>query len=447
MVDAAFFGVDSVAGGAWLKATSDASAWAGFELWGDFAQNGQAPQFLSGINAAFSGSNNTGGSGAPPRTIIQETDAVHNNWDTAQELTAINGGWNHNVVGDIEQDGGTGPVFNFPPYSDAIEDIYTFTLTEATPLLIAANADNPAVDIDLIVVKDVSTRTDFYPDRQEYLDDIDWSAAGGGLESVAHVFQPGTYYILVTHYEGDVYAGGDYGLLVTSYPLMLNTFDTADSLDDFSFLGGATDSDGFHSWVWTDILSDYKYGPAIVQVGPEIGMIESSLALSPFIDVPATGLTVFDFDFAAVGNQIGDGDGMLVGISDTLFNVTTTEGVTYSILAQPNTVDVNGTNVAIYDFFNWASSFSENGTFQTNYTFNPTQAGERLSVGFFGVTSAESWIVDNARTYNMQTTANPAKAKKAGRLVVPRRGAKKQPRAMPARLGPVWPTGRVDAKN
>ncbi|MDJ0842317.1 MAG: hypothetical protein QNK37_37795 [Acidobacteriota bacterium] len=444
LITAAFFGVDSVEAGAWLRATSTASAWAGFELWGDFAQEGQPPQFLSGINAAISGTNAGGGGGIPERTIIQETDEVHNSYETAQELTPVGGGWNLNVVGTIEQDGAGGPVVNIP-YGDGIEDIYTFTLNEATPLLIAANPDNPAADIDLMVVQGVSTRTDFFPDNPEYLDDIDWSASGGGLESVARVFQPGTYYILVSLFEGDTFATSDYGLLVTSYPLTLETFETADVLDGFNYLGGVADSDGLHNWTWTDVLSGFKFGPSLVQIGPEIGQTESTLALAPFIDVPETGVTVFDFDFAAVGNEIGGSDGILVGIADEEFTVSTTEGVTYGVFTQPNIVDINGTNVSIFPFLRWGASFSEAGTFQANYTFSQEQLGQRLAMGIFGVTSVQSWVVDNLRIYNMVTTPNAKAKAKPARLMVPRKGVKKPKRAVPAQVIET-PTGPVPAK-
>jgi len=418
LITASFFGVDSVEAGAWLRGTATGSRWAGFALWGDFATEGQPPQFLSGVNASpldVAGP-------PPPRRIVEESSALHNSYETAQVLEPENGAWNINVVGTISQFDDNDAIINIHdfPSSDGIEDVYSFTLTEPTRLLIAANPDDPVVDLDLFVTRKQISEENFFLEYPENDPDFDFAAAEIGIESVARVFEPGTYYILVSHFDGDVFQGPNpYGLLVTSHPLYLETFDAPESVENWRFQTLDTlnnsllgDSDGEASWRWSDIIAPTKYGGILRQDPPASGERDHSWAVSPFIEIPESGHAVLDFDISAEGG---------INFSETRFYITPlTEDPAFwpltgylTPLLRDNPITVNGQTVELSAILPWVYFLrAETGQF----LFTREALGDRFALAIGAQSGGMSWFVDNIRVYTMQTSADPGKRVKATRI-------------------------------
>ena len=425
VVNAGYFGLSSVAEGAWIRATASGSNWAGFTLWGDSAVEPEVPKHLSGINAALSGDapEPTG----PARQLIDETSELHNSYASAQVLSPTDGIWNINVVGKISQSDPNDQIVN-APYFDGIEDVYTFTLSEPTTLLIAANPNNPLVDLDLIVVNNEMANGDFYPDDYPFNLNLDYSATFSGLESVARVFQPGTYYILVTHYAGDLFEGSyDYGLLLTAHPLLLETFDDETSLDGWVYLLGGSDTDDFTSWGFSDQLRDTKYGPSLLNFGPEEGGLEDTVAQSPSIYVPGTGTTVYDFDYGGIGTEFTNNDNMGSGVfTEENQLVSTGPSWVYGTEFPVDMVSSGGFDITMYRWRSWTTIYQDDDEgYIVDYTFAENHLMQNLSIGLWGRAEKLDWAVDNLRVYNMVTTMDESKRKAPGRLARPVKKSKK----------------------
>lgn len=417
LINDGFFGGVDTSSGAWLRVTASGSAWAGFELWGDIPQ-GSPPRFISGINAALENlvvsnpGGGGGGGGTGVRAIINEQED-NNSYDAAMELTADeNGVWDINVIGSIAQSDSGSIINNYTGCGnlcDDVEDVYSFTLTQPTPLVIALNPDNGTADLDLFVFSEQRANGNFFINNPELSDTVDYSAAAGGRENVARVFQPGTYYILVTLFEGDFTNEVEYGLLVSQQPIYLETFD-ANPLADWNFLVDNADTDSQSEWAWLNLFdTELKYGSGLVQLTPpNAGEQESSLAVSPFIDVPAEGVTIFDYDISAINSApLTSGDGIFtsildtdfVGLSTNVFGPSFANAVAYSLLADGQTYN-------LFPFVRFGSIFDENQ--QSDFTF---PAGQRLAIGIWGQSTTSFWYADNVRVFTMQTSATPGKNK------------------------------------
>ena len=436
LITAAFFGVDSVEAGAWLRGTATGSRWAGFALWGDFATEEQPPQFLSGVNA--SPRDVTGP--PPPRRILAETTDVHNSYATAQVLAPENGAWNINVVGTISQFDDNDAIINIYdfPSADGIEDVYRIDLTEPTRLLIAVAPDEPTVDLDLFVTRKQITEEDFFLDFPENDPDFDYAASDFGTESVARVFEPGTYYILVSHFDGDSFnQPNPYGLLVTTHPLYLETFDTAESLETWRIqtLDGVNsnalgDSDGEPAWRWSDIIQPTKMGGILRQAPPGTGNRDFSWAVSPFIEIPDQGYAVLDFDIAGEGGT---------NISDTFFFVSrlSEDPAVFPLqspllpLPRENLISVDGEMVALAPILPWVFY---SGPTISEYVLTRETAGERFALALGAQSGGQSWFVDNIRVYTMQTTTDPSKRNRSRGSVIQPEGQTTKP-IKPRRAG------------
>ena len=284
-----FPGVDNIA---WVRSTTTGSSWAGFLLWGD---QGSDPRVnLSALvakqRAAFT---------APGTQIVQEVED-NNSYETAQVLTPGPDGFNINVVGNVAQSDAGGVVNDYGAGSDDIEDIFKFTIDAPTPLVIGVAPELQATDIDFFVVKGELADQNFFVDDPTLDPLVDFSAGALGFENVAKVFEPGTYYIFVSLFEGDTVPATDYGMILTSFPVAFDTFDDP-SVPGWTFGTFTDDADSAAAWEHsTGFVGVTENGAALAQVATTGIGIESSVAISPLFDVPATGLTLIDVDVATI---------------------------------------------------------------------------------------------------------------------------------------------------
>ncbi len=285
--------------GMWVQAKASASQFAGFMLWGD--KGGTIRDHLSGVNAKVS-TESTGGPGEPVERVYIPSVTGNTTYETAMELTPTNGAWNINVVGTILVD--TEGEVSWQDGADDFEAVYKFTLDKPTALVVAIAPEVASADMDLFVV-DKTTYTDEDLSNTIGADNFpQYSANGFGYENLARVFPAGTYYVLISLYEDGGLPGTDFGLLVTEYPLYLNTFETAEDVARFAETGyvysnnDSEDADGTVGWAWTE-LGDYKNGGALVNATENSELEWSSLA-TPFINIPETGTTVFNFDMGNI---------------------------------------------------------------------------------------------------------------------------------------------------
>lgn len=399
-------------GGAWVRATTTGSAWAGFMLWGD--HNGAYRAYLSGVNAALRAAS-SGGGDIPPRTFIEEVED-NNSYATAQVLTPVGGGWNLNVVGEIEQSEQGASTNDYGSGRDDVEDVYKITLTEPTKLLIATATAIAIADIDMFVFSAEVPDGNWFDRDVDFDPVVDYAAAAGADECVARVFQPGTYYIMVSLFEGGAVRSTDYGLLVTSYPLMLETFDNVEAMNNFvqTIFLGTDDTDGQHNWYWSPGTTEGKYGGVAAQDKAAAGGLEISWIVSPNVTPPADGVTVVDFNVAVI-NPADDPDaqhGLYLKYPDSE-DLEFITGFAWNQEAETTPVTFEGQAADLLGYLRWVAAADS----VFDYTLEPER---EVAIAFLGYNANAVQIWDNIRVFNVATSM-PSKTKKGtgSRLVIP----------------------------
>ena len=400
------FSAEILADTGWIRALPTDSDWAGFQLWGD--QSG-VRQFLSGIVAPVRGERTN-----TTRTVIQESQEDHFSYDTAQVLTQVNGVWDVNVVATIAQSQ-QGEVINqccLP--ADDIEDIFSFTLTEATDLLIAVSPADINADLDLFVVRGEFPNQDFFSFDPGFEADIDFSASAGGVEDIARRFEPGTYYILVSLFEGDTFADTEYGLLVTEQPLLLTTFDDPVQLEAYSVGTTALDTDGSASWAFDSNFADAgaKFGSAMNQQPPTPGAVENSLIFSSPITIPNQGLTVYNYDFGAIvppGPIDQANISFPVWVNDTAIESASQLAVGFLANAPTVNAPYGGGSVSFISWGDWVGTSNNPTPNQAEWSPGQNLLGQVRQFGVQCNNVSLNWMIDNLRIYNIVTSLNKAK--------------------------------------
>lgn len=404
---------NTLANAGWVRLTSSASNWSGFMLWGD---NTGVRQYLSGMTAAQRNVLQAGS------RVVQEI-ASHADYETAMDLTNPNG-INVNVVGAIAQSD-SGAIVNecsgcLPP--DDMEDVYTFTLTQAADVLIAVMPENSQADLDLIVVQGQEANQDFFNRDPTFDPILDYGATGGGMETVARRFEAGTYYILVSLFEGDSVQSTNYGLLVTSTPILLQTFEDPTSLNNWVTAVGQNDSNAQADWAFDTGFASSKWGITLGQTAPGAGETENSAIVSPEFEVPTTGTTIFDFDYAtileAAVNDTSAVTPLLVRNGSEFLNAAQTiaGGVQWSGGQLGSSAPYNGGTVNLLGWTSWsATATGLNGNLPAplDMTIADSLLGETLAFGVqcVSLSSTLSWQLDNMRVFNMFTSTNTSKNK------------------------------------
>lgn len=410
-----------VANGAWVRATTSGSDWAGFLLWGD--HNGAYRMYLSGMVAALRRGEGEG-PGPVERTYVQEEEN-NNSYANAQVLTPVGGGWNINVVGELDQSDVGTQVNNYGSGTDDIEDVFMITLTEPTTLIIATTAAISIADIDLFVLSSQVADGNWFDAENGFDTDIAYSATAAGYESVVREFQPGTYYIMVSLFEGGVPNRTDYGLLVSSHALLLETFNTVDDMNDFvqTIYLGTDDADEAHNWYWSEGPQNL-YGACAAQAGSN-GTAEISWIVSQDVSIPDYGVTVVDYEVALMVDGAVDetaSHGLYIkpaGVDDLEF----INGYGWNPQAATTDVQFEGATVGLLGYLKWVQA--SDSTF--DYTFDTAQD---LAFAFLGTNETQTQIWDNIRVFNIATEmpgkakANPENSDGKAHIVIPSRKQK-----------------------
>lgn len=397
--------------GAWVRATTSGSKWAGFMLWGDLNN----PRVnLSGVNAAQR-AKESGGPGPVERTFIDEVEG-NNSYSTAQVLTPVGGAWNINVIGELEQSDAGSQINNYSSGSDDIEDIYKFTLTEPTALLIATSPAVSLADIDLFIVNTEYPNGDFFAPDPHTDPAMAYSAGADGYESFVAVWPAGTYYILVSLFEGGPVSRTDYGLLVSSFPLLLETFNSQSAMDNYvkAVWLGQDDSDQQANWRFGDELAGTKYGSNLVMEMPTGGSMEISGLQSPDISVPDTGVTVIDFNWATIHTSAtGASEGMSLYLkypeAEGLEFVT---GVSWNEGVAGDPFDFGGQAYSSVSggWWRWVAVVQAIGGTTFEYTL---EEGRDMAFVVLCNSSNTTWLLDNMHAYNIQSSPNSKRDGKA----------------------------------
>lgn len=398
-----FTNPNTLANAAWVEASGPESLWSGFMLWGD--QQGTR-QYLSGIVAAESGE--LAGS---ERLVIQE-EGPNNSYANAMVIPSTEGSFNVNVIASTDR-GETGSVVNTcstcGPNGDDYEDVFMFTVEETTELLIAITPDDVFKDLDLMVVSAQQASQDFTVFNYGLNGDVFASAGFFGTEGMLHRFEPGTYYILVSHWDAgnDQSFSDEYGLLVTSQPMYKNTFSTQADVDEVTFALIPNDSDGVASWDYATNIPESEFGGALSQTTPSTG-IEASGFITPSVVFPITGTTVVDFDMMVLTYQPAVNSSFFLSfINPGLDNQVNLGGFNVNSGFQGNIpVTFGGGSVQSSGWLRWGGIITDPGLQVPSASF----AGATWSIlPTFRATSSVGFLVDNVRLYNMQTSQNPTK--------------------------------------
>jgi len=416
------FSADTLANVAWIRATTSASTWAGFQLWGDAREE---RLFLAGINGAASGENTNTVDGL---FIVNEQEN-NNTYQNAQVLTRQGDEWAVNVIGQIDLNEADTPV-TVP--GDDIEDIYAITLDEPTKLLIAIAPDDANADLDLYVTQGQFPISLNQFDSQRSDATLDWSFGVIGDESVARVFPAGTYYIHVSSFDGsNPVSAVEYGLLIASQPLVLETFDDIADLSSWTLGTLNADTDGMSNWEVIEGFAGHKYGPHLTGPPPTTGgATEAPAAVPPNFTLPETGLTLFDVDTAVLVdgsagetiNQVGFGliesppppAASLV----TLNPATATSNVTY-----------DGTTLTSAGWLTWIATIGQRQA--GAFVATPGSSGASVILG--ANYNVGRIVFDNLRVFKLFTSNALSKSKRSGEVrnltVAPERrdGLKKLP--------------------
>lgn len=378
-------------GGARVRATSSHACWAGFMLWGD--HNGPSRQTLSGIHAIARGTSDPG----PSARVFVPEQEPNDATAESQMLSAENGVWDINVVGSLEQSDEGGHVNAYGDGRDDMEDVFSFSLSEPTRLLIATTAANAEADIDLFVMSGAVEEGDWFAVNSAFQSQIDYAASNLGYESLVKTFQPGSYTILVSVFEGSSVQQTAYGLLITQIPLLMETFDSDQDMDAFvqSYLLGLDDTPDSHSWGWTQGPLESEFGGAAVQrsnTGFEI-----SWMACPAVEVPSFGVTVVDFDVALIVDSGGFDDQASAGLSvmyGDSGNWQYVERFRWNGEIQPMPVTFEGQTVGLLGYARWVDEVETPREFRLN-------PGQRAAVAILGMNLFGTQIFDNIRIFNV----------------------------------------------
>lgn len=416
------FSTEIAAQATWVKATATGSNWAGFALWG-----GTDGQTLSGMNAK-TGFSSASGNGAE---LVEEIED-NNTFDTAQPLSPTGTTWNINVVGSVDSRESNTPINT--SFED-IEDVYTFTLEETKVLVIAVSPEEADADLDLYVtlgqqslaLQRVSTLRDDPT--------VDWSAYDTGDESVAGVFEPGTYYVHVSAYDP---AGADpivtdYGLLITETPAFLETFESDNFLVEWTSSALDSDADGVAGFE-SGTVSIPRFNGVLIHEATSNSGMESARILTPLFEIPNGNLVVMDIDHLHL-NPTG------APFADVTYGLTEAPAGSLpnfpSITYQPS----NGGSL-VFENISFTTTLwrSWSGLVETraDATFQGAP-GTASSLGLKTEFTRGRVLYDNARVYAI-TTTKAAKSKRAGKRVMGRRGSTLQQKQLKMSLIHAPPT-------
>ena len=333
-------------------------------------------------------------------------------------LTPGSNGYDVNVYANIREAASAQPIIN-TCCPDNIEDVYSFTLDEPTELLIAIAPEVSSIDLDLFVVNGEQPNQNFFADDSRFDADVDFSGGNFGLETIAREFQPGTYYILVTLFdEGNLVTSTDYGLLVTQAPMILETFSSPASFGEWFLSADSSDSDGQPGWAVSSGFGDTKFGDVLEQAGAAAGTTESSIAVSPLVQIPDSGLVVIDFDMGTL-NATPPNETFSVTLVDSSGTPAQSSVYNWNNSADRTTVTYNGTNLNMIGWNHWAETTLDSG----DYTIAENLAGTERGVGVWCSNQGARWVIDNVRVFNIFTSAT-AKAAPGKVLVRPKTGQK-----------------------
>ncbi|CAM2068440.1 hypothetical protein SCOR_23925 [Sulfidibacter corallicola] len=395
VLDGLFPDANTLANGAWVRAVADGSQWAGFTLWGEHLV--PARRHLSGLSANSMSAAQDG--------VLLEVEN-NNSYETAQQLVKIGDSWNINVLGEIaESDQG---VVLETLTGDDYEDVYTFTLDEPTAMVIAVAPNQAGADLDLVVTNAAYESTNFYlPGFNNAFSHTLLSASADGDENVAAVLQPGTYYILVSYFESSNQPGTDYGLLVSSAPLVLETFDDAALPAGWSTFPFVDDSDGQSNWGASTAFSGTLFGNTLINRSLTTTDTEQTGVSTTAFNVPATGITFINFELlwgstgaaeAIVGIGTVDGGGAFTQLGS---------GIRFQVATQP--IDYEGQTLNASPWWDWHQAKAPN---RDQFTLTPGTQDVRLAI--FGQVSGNDLHLDNVRVFNMRTTADATKQRVGG---------------------------------
>lgn len=294
VLDGLFPNAQTLAEGAWIRGVADGSTWAGFTLWGDHLV--PARNYLSGVTAKSA----TAAVGNP----MAESSEVHNTFETAQVLYQFGDQWDVHLVGNIHDDEESPTVVRISDGQggvivDDFEDIYTFTLDKPTALVIGVAPNRATTDLDMLVTNGPLDPAGAYTEfdnntNQNFM----YSAAANGDESLAKVFPAGTYYILVSYFEGGGLLPTDYGLVVTEVPLLLETFDDGTIPAGWSTMMFPEDADGQSNWGGATDFSGSIYGNSLANNNLASAATERSAIVTTPFNVPQSGVTLVNFEVA-----------------------------------------------------------------------------------------------------------------------------------------------------
>ncbi|CAM2006175.1 hypothetical protein [Acanthopleuribacter pedis] len=403
VLDGLFPNADTLSNGAWIRAVADGSTWAGFTLWGDHL----VPErnYLSGITAQSSAQ--TSGN------LIMETSEPHNTFATAQVLRKSGDQWNINVVGNLDE-AGTSPVNVYGNgFSDDFEDIYTFTLDEPTALVIGVAPNNSTVDLDLIVTNGPYESFSFYnvSDNNSFSNSM-FSATATGDENVARVFPAGTYFILVSYFDGTGTPATDYGLVVTEAPLLFETFDAGTVPPGWSTLQFTDDADGQSNWTGSTEFGSTLFGNGLKNDSLATPGVEQTGIVSPPFNVPADGVTLFGFE-VLWGSEGANAATATVGVGtviDGQFSQVDT-----GIAFQTSTIATAYRDTTLNASFWWPYTNAKQGN---RAGLSLTPGLQNTSLAIFTQLTNNVLHLDNVRVFHIQTTMS-GKSRKGGMVLAP----------------------------
>jgi hypothetical protein len=402
------------ASGAWVRATASGSQFAGFVLWGDV---GETRNYLSGINGRIS---TQSGGGEPTERVFMPMTPGNIGYGSAMIVSPVGGVFNVNIVGNLAQNTNGDIVNDYGSGQDDIEAVFSFTLTEPKALVVATAPSSSQADIDVFIVNSQRADGNFFDVNANFDPTIDFAATCGGYESMARVFQPGTYYILVSLFEGDPIPQTDFGLLVTEQPLYLNTFETTDDVNRQAMGGVWTfnaDADGQANWGLLE-WPEAKFGNALFQGAGASGAQEGSGLQTDFMYIPANGITSIDFDSGNILlNPLVTGEEPNLGLylfEESAEGLEYINGFQWSSSAAGEDREIDGTTYEFLDFSRWVSVMCNLGSAFDSQPLPDTTMAFAILTGNYG----QPWVIDNFRVYTVHTSLDAKKrAEEPGRVI------------------------------
>jgi len=324
-------------------------------------------------------------------------------YSSAMELFQNSHGWDLNVVGTISQDT-NGEIENtYDGGHDDIEAVFKVVFNEPTSVLIAIKPEVPEANLDLFVVQGERPSGNFIDVDSAFDPDIDVSAAAGGNESVARVFAPGTYYILVSLLEGDSCATTSFGLLLTERPIYLNCFNVQDDVSRqmVSTWVDPSDYNGLADWSWLN-WTGVKYGPCLAQnPGDDLG--ENSLVGSKILAIPNGAAPIIDFDVALFTEEPLPDEPVfsLFTESKNSQSLNYVSGFSFASGTSGIPMTINGNNGYLFPWSSWRQTVLSLGGTENEFTLSPCSG---TGIVLNGQNQNEMWLIDNLRVFRVIET-------------------------------------------